>query len=173
VSDRGRTTQLGEAFVGDGAHAAHLNTVLGWRGGPVETAWATSLATPTVGHARFVVVARPGVAVRPMTLFVPKAEVRAGGHEQMTWGPAQAGVAGGVVDAVVAGVIARDDVDDLLLIAAVWVDPRADDAQAVYRNNRQATSEALANGVHGGPSLDDAIAAAARPFNPFFPGPSA
>ena len=165
------TTQIGEAFVGSGPNAAHLNTVLGARGGPVETAWATSLATPTSGHARFVVVLQPGLPVKPMTLFVPKAEVQPGAHATMTWGPAQAGVAGGVADAVAAGVIDRSRVDDLLLIAAVWVDPDADDAQLVYRNNRQATADALAAAIAGAPSIDQVLAARAKPVNPFFPGP--
>ena len=49
----GFVTQIGEAFVGEGADAAHLNTVLGERGGPVEVAWATALATPRLGHAAF------------------------------------------------------------------------------------------------------------------------
>lgn len=42
-------TQIGEAFVGAGAEAAHLNTVLGEKGGPVEVAWVTALATPAPG----------------------------------------------------------------------------------------------------------------------------
>jgi 5,6,7,8-tetrahydromethanopterin hydro-lyase len=163
---------IGEAFVGSGPNAAHLNTVLGDRGGPVGTAWATSLATPTVGHARFVAVLRPGVPVKPMTLFVPKAEVRAGRHATMTWGPAQAGVAGGVVDALEGGVIDSGLVDALVLIAAVWVDPDADDAQAVYRNNRQATAEALAAAVEGSPTIMQVLAAGVNPSNPFFPGPA-
>ena len=49
-------TQIGESFVGDGPHAAHLNTVLGSKGGPVETAWAGALAHPTQGHTPFVAV---------------------------------------------------------------------------------------------------------------------
>ena len=36
---------IGESFIGDGAEAAHINTVLGQRAGPVGTAWATALAT--------------------------------------------------------------------------------------------------------------------------------
>jgi len=48
--------QLGEAFVGEGPNAAHVNTVLGGRDGSVGTAWATALATPSQGHAPFVVV---------------------------------------------------------------------------------------------------------------------
>jgi 5,6,7,8-tetrahydromethanopterin hydro-lyase len=163
-------SQFGEAFVGAGPNAAHLNTVLGARGGPVEVAWATSLATPTVGHQRFVTVARPGVPVKPLTLFVPKAEVRPGSHETMTWGAAQAGVAGGVVDAVTAGVVDAASTDRLLLIAAVWVDPTADDADEVYANNRAATLGALEAGSAHRPSLDDVLAAGVDPHNPFYGG---
>ena len=67
------TTQIGEAFVGSGPEAAHLNTVLGAKGGPVETAWVTALATPGPGHIPFVTTLRPGVPAKPMTLFVNKA----------------------------------------------------------------------------------------------------
>ena len=45
--------QIGEAFVGKGVNAAHVNTILGAREGPVGTAWATALATPSAGHAPF------------------------------------------------------------------------------------------------------------------------
>ena len=64
---------IGESFVGKGAEAAHVNTVLGDRDGPVDIAWATSLATPGTGHAPFVVVLRPGLPPKPLTLFVNKA----------------------------------------------------------------------------------------------------
>jgi len=162
-------SQFGEAFVGSGPNAAHLNTVLGAKSGPVETAWATSLATPTVGHQRFVTVVRPGTPVKPLTLFVPKAEVRPGTHETMTWGAAQAGVAGGVVDALAAKVVDPSLVDRLLLIAAVWVDPAADDADEVYANNRAATSAALTAGAARTPTLDEVLEAGRAPHNPFYP----
>ena len=41
-----RPVLIGESFVGEGAEAAHINTVLGARRGPVGTAWATALANP-------------------------------------------------------------------------------------------------------------------------------
>ena len=67
--------QVGEGFAGSGPDAAHVNTVLGPKDGPVGTAWATALATPRTGHVPFVVVLRPNLAVKPMTLFVNKAAV--------------------------------------------------------------------------------------------------
>jgi 5,6,7,8-tetrahydromethanopterin hydro-lyase len=41
---------IGESFVGESAEAAHINTVLGDRDGPVGTASATALAMPRPGH---------------------------------------------------------------------------------------------------------------------------
>jgi 5,6,7,8-tetrahydromethanopterin hydro-lyase len=163
-------TQFGESFVGSGVDAAHVNTVLGVAGGPVATAWVTALATPRAGHAAFVAAVAPGIAVRPFTLFVNKATIAGERHGKMTWGAAQAGVAGGVLDAVAEGIIAPEQAADLLLITAVWVDPEAADDSAVYRNNRQATMDALRAGRENRPSVADAVAVAARsgPFNAFF-----
>lgn len=162
-------TEIGEAFVGDGPDAAHVNTVLGARGGPVEQAWVTALATPTAGHAPFVVTLQPNLAVKPATLFVNKATVRDERHASLTWGAAQAGVAAGVLDAVRAGVVREESVDDLVLLAAVWVDPAAIDAGAVFRNNREATAVALAAGRDRLPALR-ALTEAGAAYNAFYPG---
>ena len=160
--------QVGEGFVGDGADAAHINTVLGSREGPVGTAWATALATPRAGHVPFVAVLQPGLAVKPITLFINKAAIESERHGTLTWGAAQAGVAAGVAEAVAAGVIDRNGVDEQLLIAAVWVNPAAEDEEAVFANNREATLTALRNGREGLPAIDDVLAARAEPRNPFF-----
>ena len=162
--------EIGEAFVGEGAEAAHVNTVLGPRDGPAGTAWATALATPSAGHAPFVVVLRPSLPVKPPTLFVNKAAIAGEAHARLTWGAAQAGVAGGVADAVAEGVIAPGVLDEWALIAAVWVDPAARDAARVYHNNRAATRAALAAGRARAPALAEVLAARERPENPFFRG---
>ncbi len=161
-------SQLGEAFIGSGVELAHINTILGRKGGPVETSFATALATPRQGHAAFITVIRPGLPVKPFTLFVNKAELVSPRHSCLTWGAAQAGVASGVLGAVAESVIPAGLVDDLLLIAAVWVNPEADNEQAVFENNRRATREALANGAHRRPSLDDLLLIANEPANPFY-----
>jgi 5,6,7,8-tetrahydromethanopterin hydro-lyase len=160
--------EIGEGFVGEGRNAAHVNTVLGARNGPAGVAWVTALATPSVGHAPFVAVVRPGLPARPLTLFVNKAAIAGEAHANLTWGAAQAGVAGGVLDAVADGVVPAPRVDELVLVAAVWVSPDADDAEAVYRNNRAATRQALEAGRRGEPGLEAALAARARPENAFF-----
>jgi 5,6,7,8-tetrahydromethanopterin hydro-lyase len=162
---------IGESYIGEGAEAAHVNTVLGDRTGPVGVAWATALATPSPGHAPFVAVVIPGIPVKPMTLFVNKAAIAGGEHGNLTWGAAQAGVAGGVADAVSEGIISEADADQNLIIAAVWVNPAARDAEKVYANNRTATKEALRAGVAGTPHMTEVLAARHRPFNPFYSPP--
>jgi len=165
---------IGEGFAGTGAEAAHVNTVLGGRDGPVGTAFTTALASPSVGHTPFLVVAQPGLAVQPPTLFVPKATITAGpesDHARLTWGAAQSGVAGGVLDALHEGVIDGAEVVGLVLVAAVWVDPAARDASRVRANNRQATLDALRAGVVGFPAVDDVLAVRDRVWNPYDPHP--
>ena len=161
---------VGESFVGDGPAGAHVNTVLGRRDGPVGTAFATALATPSAGHAPFLAVVQPGVPAKPPTLFVNKAAIAGDDHASLTWGAAQAGVAAGVADALADGTIPIDHADQLVLIAAVWVNPKAvaADADAVYANNRAATASALRAGETERPTPDEVLAAARSPHNPFF-----
>lgn len=161
-------TQLGEGFAGDGVNAAHINTVLGAKGGPVETAWVTSLAHPTPGHVPFVAVLRPGLPLKPFTLFVNKATIAGDQHAALTWGAAQAGVAKGVTDALVEGVIDRDRVDRLLLVVAVWVAPAATDADLVFANNACATLDALRAGNQHLPNVADLLVERGDCWNPFF-----
>ena len=49
----------------------------------------------------------------------------------------------------------------------MWVNPAADDEEAVFANNEQATLAALTAGRDGTPTVADVLAAGA-PQNPFF-----
>ncbi|MDQ3378302.1 MAG: formaldehyde-activating enzyme, partial [Actinomycetota bacterium] len=154
---------IGESFVGEGVNAAHVNVVIGRKGGPVETAWTTALATPRMGHAPFVAVVRPGVPTLPFTLFVNKATMGGGSHVSLTFGAAQAGIAGGVASAVADGTVPAREVRDLLCIAAVYVNPEADDERVVFENNRRSVKEAIRAAVEGTPSVEDVLALADSP----------
>ena len=88
---------MGEAFEGDGANAAHINLVLG-RKDELGAAYALAAASPGPGHIPFQAVVKPNLPAKPATLFVGKSVLKSARHEQMTWGPAQAGVAAGITD---------------------------------------------------------------------------
>ena len=162
--------QIGEGFEGSGASAAHVKTVLGDRDGPIGTAWATALATPTQGHAPFLVVARPGLPVKPLTLFVNTAALAGPEHANLTWGAAQAGVASGVIEALVGGVVPLEIAESAVLIASVWVDPLATGAHqdALYANNRVAMLAALTAGSTGRPTVHEVLVDTGGIWNPFY-----
>ncbi|WP_435260551.1 formaldehyde-activating enzyme [Streptomyces sp. 1222.5] len=160
---------IGESFVGEGVNAAHTNVVIGRKGGPVETAWATALATPSAGHVPFMTVLRPSVPVKPLTLFVNKAAAGSELHQRATWGSAQAGLAQGVLDAVGQGLLPADEADELLIIAAVWVNPEIDDLNVSFRNQRAAAYGAVRSAVRCTPTMADVQDAAKDgPANPFY-----
>ena len=156
------TPQIGEGSAGTGADSVRVSTVLGDREGPVGTAWTTSIASPSVGHSPFVVVAKPNLPVVPFTLLVPAVDVVDQRHAELTMGAAQAGVAAAVLD------LEMDDPDGLYcLIASVWVSPQADDEEVVFANTRQATMAALKLGAAGGPWHGN-LTSIEAPENPYF-----
>jgi 5,6,7,8-tetrahydromethanopterin hydro-lyase len=152
---------VAEAMAGEGDERVHINLVLGSREGPVGHAFATALASPRPGHIPFLVVLQPNVPVRPATLFVNKAEVRGNLHAQISWGAGEAGVAQGMRQALKAGALADQDLDDLVMIVSVWIDWAATDEGAVLENTREAMRIALlrAGGKerYAGDFLDDAL----------------
>ncbi|OPF81065.1 formaldehyde-activating enzyme [Streptomyces antioxidans] len=163
------TALIGESFAGEGANAAHTNVVIGRKGGPVETAWATALATPSAGHVPFLTIVRPSVPVKPLTLFVTKAAADGELHQRATWGSAQAGLAQGVTDAVRDGLLPAEEADDLLIIAAIWVNPAVDDLDVSFRNQRSAAHDAVRAAVNATPTVADVLAAVEEgPANPFY-----
>jgi 5,6,7,8-tetrahydromethanopterin hydro-lyase len=162
--------QIGEGSEGSGVSVAHVNTILGDRNGPVAGAWASALSTPRDGHAPFVCVARPGMPVKPVTVFVNKAALASEEHAGLTWGAAQAGVAAGIVDSVRDGVIPADQADAAVLITMVWVDPEATAVHqdAIFANNQVATLAALVNGATGRPGAYEMLADSGGFWNPFY-----
>jgi len=155
---------IGESFVGDGQNAAHVTTMLGPRDGPVGAAWALAMASPSPGHAPFMVFLQPGLSIQPPTLFVNRVSMTNQVHTEITLGPAHAGVAAGVARAV-QKYDGDLDVRSTAIVASVWVDVEAYDADAIYMNNKAATTSAILNGMDHLPSLDEVLASVDAPWN--------
>ena len=156
-----------EAWAGEGSNAAHLNLAIGLKGGPLEQALLTAMAMPHTGNIPFFTVLQPNWPVKPITLFVNKADLRSEQHSRLTWGPAQAGVAEGMLSAVQRRIIPPERVDDYLAIVAVWVDWQADSEEAVYQNNRDAALHAVERAFSGEPGVDDLLTRLGHAQNPF------
>jgi 5,6,7,8-tetrahydromethanopterin hydro-lyase len=161
--------RIGEGFAGQGPNAAHINLFIGPKDGPAGQAAVTAAASPGPGHIPFQCILKPNLPVKPTTIFIAKAVLTHGQtHETMTWGPAQAGVAQGITRALLEGILPAEAEDGWIAIAAVWVSPAADDADAVYAHNCEASYNACRRAMTDGwpdrKMLADGLATIGNPF---------
>ncbi|HKP19198.1 MAG TPA: formaldehyde-activating enzyme [Gaiellaceae bacterium] len=143
--------RIGEGWSGVKPNGSHVNVVLARRGGPTFAAAIGMFAHPTPGHTPVLVCVGPEESryepVWPPTLMMNKATASGERHETITWGAAQLGIGQGVLDAVADGLL--EATDELAVLVAVWVDPRADDETAVRLANREAVRKAIGVCVEG------------------------
>jgi 5,6,7,8-tetrahydromethanopterin hydro-lyase len=141
--------RLGEAWAGDVPNGSHINLAIGRRGSPTAAAIVGQAGMTTVGHLPIYVCLGSGNLVRPVTVFRNKVTIDDldSPFALMTWGAAQLGVGEGVLDAVADGLLPAESVDELILLAAVWVDPAADDETAVRLANREAMRSVINDAV--------------------------
>lgn len=165
--ERTNNVWYAEAWAGAGANAAHLNLAIGLKGSPLEQALLTVMATPQQGVIPFFTVLQPNWPVKPFTLFVNKADFRSEQHSRLTWGPAQAGIAEGMLTAVQRNIIAPERVDDYLAIVTVWVDWDADNDEEVYQNNKDAMLQAVERAFTSAPGIHDLLSRLGKAQNPF------
>ncbi|MEM9365545.1 MAG: formaldehyde-activating enzyme [Planctomycetota bacterium] len=161
---------IGEALTGDGIVIAHIDLMIGYKNGPVGTAFANALANQSEGHTNLLAVLEPNVAVKPSTVMITKVTIKGMKQAVQMFGPAQAAVAQAVADAVSEGIIPKDQTEELVCVCGVFIHPAAEDDEKIYKFNYEATKEALKAAMEGKPSADDMLAkkdSAAHPFKGF------
>jgi 5,6,7,8-tetrahydromethanopterin hydro-lyase len=139
--------RIGEAWAGEVPNGSHVNLVIARRGSPTAAAAAGALASPRAGHAPFLACLGAGTVARPPTIVVNKSTIDSERLARITWGAAQLGLAQGVLDAVADELLDPREVDDVVLLVALWVDPKAFDETVVRRANREAIRAAIADAL--------------------------
>ncbi len=147
----------GEALVGSGPEIAHIDLVIGPRGGPVETAFMNSLAMPRYGHTPLLAVLEPNLQPKPSTLMINKVTIRNASQAVLMFGPAQAAIAKAVMDSVEEGVINKNDAEDILIIVSVFIEWDAKDKEKVYEFNYEATKLAIKRAMEEQPTVEEAL----------------
>ncbi|PVZ83308.1 formaldehyde-activating enzyme [Serratia sp. S1B] len=158
---------IGEGFAGDGVNASHINIMIGPRHGVVGQAFSSSLASPSQGHCPFMVVIKPNVPAKPMTLYVNKAEISGELHGNATWGASQAAIAKAVTEALLAGTLPAEAEDEWCIVTANWVNPACNNLDEVYHNNYLACTQAIQAAMEKLPTrrqLTDALPQLGNPF---------
>src|SRR5215216_6028499 len=154
------TLLVGESLVGEGNEVAHVDVLIGPKGGPVGEAFANALVNQKEGHTNLLAIVAPNLPAKPDT-------IKGATQAVQMFGPAQAAVARGVVDSVREGVIAEGDIDDLCIICGVFIHWEATDDKKIFDYNYQATKESIARALANEPSVStilDSSEAARHPF---------
>jgi 4-hydroxy-tetrahydrodipicolinate synthase len=159
--------RVGEALAGQDAEVAHVDLLIGTKDGPVAEAFTKAKATPTPGHEPLLAILEPNLAVKPVTLIVPTVTIRGMREASMVYGPAQTAVAKAVIDSVADGTIPKEAVEELIIIANVFVHPAAVDRQRVYINNYKAVRHAVRKAMEGRPGMDELMENKDRSKHPF------
>jgi len=159
--------RIGEALAGKDAEVAHIDLIIGERTGPVGEAYAKAKATPSAGHEPLLAILEPNLAVKPITVIIPTVTTKSMRQASMVYGPAQTAVAKAVADSVADGTIPKAAVDDLIIIAGVFVHPTAVDRQRVYINNYKAMRHAIRKAVENRPTVDEMLENKDRAKHPF------
>ncbi|MCC4767925.1 MAG: bifunctional 5,6,7,8-tetrahydromethanopterin hydro-lyase/3-hexulose-6-phosphate synthase [Methanosarcina vacuolata] len=149
--------QIGEALMGQGAELAHVDLMIGDKGGPVGQAFANGLTQLSVGHTPLLSVIRPNLPPKPSTLIIPKVTVKNMDQAGKIFGPAQSAVAKAVADSVEEGVISKDQVEEIVIVASVFIHPDAQDYNKIYRYNYGATKLAIKRALKGFPDIDTVL----------------
>jgi 5,6,7,8-tetrahydromethanopterin hydro-lyase len=149
---------IGEALAGDGNEIAHIDLLIGSKTGPVGMAFANALANQHQGHSNLLAVLTPNLICKPATVLVTKVTIKGGEQAAQMFGPAQKAVAKAVADCVAEGVIPRNQVEELVIVAGVFIHWDAKDDQKIYRYNYEATKLAIQRAVRNEPKLDEILA---------------
>ena len=148
---------IGEALIGEAPELAHVDLMIGDKDGPVGQAFATGMTQMSEGHTPLLSVIRPNLLTKPATLIVPKVTVKNMDQAALIFGPAQAAVAKAIADAVEAGIIPREQTEELVIVASVFIHPQAADYNRIYRYNYGATKLALERAMSGFPGIDTVL----------------
>lgn len=160
---------IGEALVGDGNEVAHIDLLIGDKGGPVGIAFANALADQKKGHSNLLAVHYPNLICKPATVLVTKVTIEGARQAVQMFGPAQAAVARAVTESVAEGVIAKDQADNLVIVCGVFIHWEASDDNKIYQNNYEATKLAIKRAMSGEPKIDEIIANKDKVKHPFSP----
>jgi 5,6,7,8-tetrahydromethanopterin hydro-lyase len=153
--------RTGEALVAGGppGTAAEPEIVIGELDGPVGTAIATLTGDQVAGHSRVFAILNTDIQVRPVTLMVSKVTVKKTRYTNILMGTVQAAIANGVLDAVRAGDIPKEKVNELGIIVSVWLNPSVAsddnlDHKILFDIHRKAMAAAIHKAMNNQPDID-------------------
>src|SRR5512134_1228929 len=158
---------VGESLVGDGNEVAHIDLIIGPRGGAAETAFANCLTNNKDGFTALLAVVAPNLLCKPATVMFNKVTIKGAKQAVQMFGPAQHAVAKAVADSVADGTIPQDEADDLFICVGVFIHWLAADDNKIQDYNYKATKLSIKRAVAGEPKAAEVTAKRGSADHPF------
>ncbi len=156
------TLCVGEGFAGPPfSEVAHIDLLLGKKDGPVGKAMARARRESRPGHDLAI------ISEHPLTMLVPTVTVRGAKAHQLVYEEAASGIRLALEHAIAQRNLPEALVDEICLIANVFVHPAASIRQRVKINNYKAMRGAIRKALEERPTLQELVAekeAARHPF---------
>lgn len=156
------TMRVGEGLAGPPfSELAHIDLLIGKVDGPVGRAIKRALAETRPGHEVQV------IWEKPQTLLVPTVTVRTKQQRELVYDEAAEGVKKAIEHSIEQGFLPQGALQDLCMIANVFVHPAASIRRRVRINNYKAMRGAVRKAIEGRPTLDELVKekeAARHPF---------
>ena len=151
------TLKIGEGFASPStAEVAHIDIIIGLKNAIVGKIIQEALEKPIKGHEPKI-VEYDGKPIEPTTLLVPTVTIRNAKQAEFTYNYAMKGLAKAVKDSVENGMLPKDALDKLAIIAKVFVHPTASNPTRVTINNYKAALYALRKALEARPTLAELL----------------
>jgi 5,6,7,8-tetrahydromethanopterin hydro-lyase len=168
LGENSMSMHIGEALVGEGNEVAHIDLLIGDKNGPVGAAFANALSNQKQGHSNLLAVLTPNLAVKPSTVMITKVTIKGATQAVQMFGPAQYAVAKAVLDSVSAGVIPKDQCDNLVIVCGVFIHWEAKDDKKIFEYNYEATKLSIERALKDEPSAAEMLAKGPQAKHPFY-----
>ncbi len=160
-------TLVGESLVGEGNEVAHVDLIMGPRGGAVEAAFCNALTNNKDGFTSLLAVVAPNLLAKPNTILFNKVTIKGAKQAVQMFGPAQHAVAMAVADCVEDGTIPVAEADDVFICVGVFIHWEAADDAKIQDFNYRAVKESIARAVAGKPTAAEVTAQRNSAHHPF------
>jgi 4-hydroxy-tetrahydrodipicolinate synthase len=156
------TLCVGEGFAGPPfSEIAHIDLLLGLKDGPVGKAIERAQGEPRPGHELKI------INERPRTMLVPTVTIRTEKASRLVYEDAAAGVNLAIEHSIQQGFLPENLLDQICLIANVFVHPAASIRRRAKINNYKAMRGAIRKAIERRPTLEELLnekEAARHPF---------
>ncbi len=146
----GFTLKTGEGFSGPPqTEVAHIDLLIGLRRGPVADAVDKALMRPDSRS-------KPKkISDSPRLLIVPTVTIRSDRQESYIYGEAKDGILKAVGDCIDVGELPGGIVDELVMVANVFVHPGASNRYRIRWNNYKAMRAAIRRALESRPTIEE------------------